>query len=174
MKKFVARKKSVFGKLTYCFSLENRAQSGAVFRLMVDGIIGLAILLIIISALSYFQALRIQAAQEKFFSLVSSATNSPTGKVFSENNLLFTPSGISTITIRNKTNIYEGCFKLQSNLGNVKINEDQSKLDFTSNVEADVYAKCALNADPCDIDDEECCEIECAISFGKKLYNDES
>jgi len=174
MKKFTARKKSIFEKSTYFFSLENRAQSGAVFRLMIDSIIGLAILLIIISALSYFQALRIQASTEKFFSLVNSATNSPNGKVFSENNLLFTPSGLSTITIRNKTNIHESCFHFESNLGNVKINDDGSKLDFTANVETNVYAKCSLNGTQCGVDDEVCCEFECDISFGKKLLSDES
>ena len=178
MKKFRTKKKSVFGKATHVFSLENRAQSGAVFRLMIDSIIGLAILLVIISILAYFNALRIQAAQGKFFSLVTSATNSPNGKVFSENNLLFTPSGLSTITIRNKTNIYEGCFHFESNLTNVKISDlgsgEASKIDFTSNVETNVYAKCVLNGDQCDPEDEECCEVDCTISFGKKLLSDES
>jgi len=178
MKKFITRKKSTFGKVTHVFSQENRAQSGAVFRLMIDSVIGLAILLVIISVLAYFNALRIQAAQEKFFSLVTSATNSPNGKVFSESNLLFTPSGISTITIRNKTNIYEGCFHFESNLTNVKISDggsgDASKIDFTSNVETNVYARCTLKEEQCDIDSEDCCEVDCLISFGKKILSDES
>ena len=169
MKKFENEKKGKLKKVKYFFSEENKAQSGAVFRLMVDGIVGLAILLVIISALSYFQALRIQASHEKFFSLVKSATDSPTGKVLVEKNLLFVPSGFSTITLRDKINIYEGCFKFKSNLTSANINEDGSKIDFVNNIETNLYAQCTLNGNKCYSGQEECCEFMCIISFGKKL-----
>ena len=179
MKKFKTEKKPLLEKSIYLFSLENRAQSGAVFRLMIDGIIGLAILLIIVSALSYFQVLRTQAANEKFYSLVESATNSPNGKVFSEKNLLLTPGGFSSISIRNKTNIYEGCFDFQSNLGSAKIagdvdDGDVEVITFNNVVETNVYVQCAIENESCDPEDQECCKIMCIISFGKKLVDSEN
>jgi len=174
MKKFKSEKKSTLQKIPYLFSLENRAQSGAVFRLMIDGIIGLAILLIIISALSYFQVLRGQADNEKFYSLVKSATESPNGKVFSEKNLLLPPGGFSSISIRNKTNIYEGCFDFQSNLVSAKITgDDVEVITFTTGVETNVYAQCDLGED-CTDEAQECCKVTCVISFGKRIIEEEA
>ena len=115
MKKFKLKKRNTVENVIHPFSLETRAQSGAVFRLMIDGIVGLAILLIIISALSYFQALRVQAANEKFFSLVESATNSPNGKVFVEKNLLFTQGGFNAISLETKQTFLKNV--LNSNQG---------------------------------------------------------
>ncbi|MBT7241658.1 MAG: hypothetical protein HN878_04155 [Candidatus Diapherotrites archaeon] len=177
MKKFKLKKRTVGENVIHPFSLETRAQSGAVFRLMIDGIIGLAILLIIISALSYFQALRVQAANDKFYSLVESATNSPNGKVFVEKNLLFTPGGFNTISIRNKTNIFEGCFEFQSRLVSAKIiggEGEASTVTFANVVETNVYAQCNPEGSGCPIDDQECCDMKCIISFGKKLDVPES
>ena len=172
MKKFENKKVSKLKKLTRAFSVEQKAQSGAVFRLMVDGIVGFAILLIVISTMAYFQGLRIQASNEKFFSLVKSATDTPTGKVIVEKNLLFTPSGFSTISIRDKTNVFEGCFRFQSNQGAAVISDDGDKIDFTTTVETDVYARCTLTGDGCNFNDEDCCEFDCVISFGKKLVDE--
>ncbi len=173
MKKFRPKKISLLKKLTTPFSTENRAQSGAVFRLMVDGIISLAILLIVLSALSYFQALKISASNEKFYSLVVSATNAPNGKVFVEKSLVFNPGGFSSISIRNKTNIFEECFEFQSNLVSAKVSDTKMQITFTSPIEADVYAQCKSNRTDCG-GDPECCEIKCFISFGKKLVADEN
>ena len=174
MKKFRVRKYSWFKKVLTPFSTETRAQSGAVFRLMIDGIIGMAILLIILSAMSYFNALRISASNEKFYSLVSSATNSPTGKVFEEKGLIFNPGGFSGVSIRNKTNIYEGCFEFQSNLVSTKINTDKTQIEFTNPIEANIYVQCSSLGQSCAYDAEKCCEMKCIISFGKKIIVEES
>jgi len=90
--------------------------------------------------------------------------------VLVEKNLLFVPSGFSTISIRNKVNIYEGCFTFKSNQGSAVISKDGGKIDFVTTVETDVYARCTLiEGVECYSGQEECCEFMCIISFGKKL-----
>lgn len=172
MKKYKKEKGSLFRSVKYFFSEEKKAQSGAVFRLMVDSIVGLAILLIILSAMAYFQGMKITASNEKFYSLVESATNSPNGKVFVEKNLTFNPGGFSAISIRNQTNIFEECFIFKTNLGNAKIAEDGMKIDLTAPIETDVYVQCSSSHPDAEGDcegDLQCCEFICDISFGKKI-----
>ena len=175
MKKFIISKKSLFKQVTRPFG-EDKAQSEAVFRLMIDGIVGMAILLIIISSLSYFQELRVQASNAKFFSLVESSINSPNGNVFVEKKLSFVKGGsFSAVKLQREYNIPLKCFDFETNLSYAKIIGQDSGtgagkgIEFTQSVETNVYAKCELSNNSCDVDATDCCELNCVFSFGKKL-----
>ncbi|MDD4251113.1 MAG: hypothetical protein PHX27_02885 [Candidatus ainarchaeum sp.] len=144
--------------------LDVKGQSGAVFRLMVDAIIGLVILLIILSVLTYFESVRIDVSKAEFISIVQSAVETPNGSVVASKTLVFVSGlGFSASQLQSLTNYPADCFKFQSNLGSVNIIADGKMVEFKQNVETKVYAKC----EP-DLDNPENI-ITCDISFGTKL-----
>jgi hypothetical protein len=156
------------------FIKEESAQSGVVFRLMIDGIIGLAIFTIILSSLAHFQNLRMATSQQELIAIIESAKNSPNGLVFpSKEELLFAKgSGFSANDLRDIIGLNKECFIFDSSLGNAIVFDDESGISFTSNVETKVYAKCYPIGAFCKYGEEGCCEINCLISFGKKLDSD--
>ncbi|MFA5763593.1 MAG: hypothetical protein WC915_02170 [archaeon] len=156
------------------FIKEEKAQSGAVFRLMIDGIIGLAIFMVILSSLSYFQNLRLGTSQQELFAIIESAKNSPNGVVFpSKDNLLFAKGdGISTNNLQDIIGLNKECFTFESGLGFAKVIGGGVGIEFTGGIETKIYAKCSPSGEFCDYGEEECCQINCIISFGKKLDSD--
>ena len=160
------------------FISENKAQSGAVFRLMVDGIIGLVIFTMIVASLSYFQSLRVETSQAELFTLLTSAKNSSNGTVFrSSGDLLFAKGRSFTTTgLRNIIGLYEECFSFESNLGFAKLIDNSAGesvgIEFKDSVEARVYTKCEASTTRCEYGEEGCCEINCVISFGKILKSE--
>jgi hypothetical protein len=158
MKKFV-KKKKVLGE---------RAQSGMVFRLMVDGIIGLVILGIIVASISYFEGIRVETAKSEFYSLVKSATDSPGSIIKSEKMLLFVEgAGFSNQEVMNLTGYYEDCFKFSSNRSGAKVGADGKRIDIERNIETTIFVLCSPEDDFEYGKDN--CPIKCEISFGKKL-----
>lgn len=149
--------------------LNEKGQANAVFRLMVDAIIGFAILMIIISALSYFNELRIKTSLSEFNSLVESAVNSPDGKVVESNYLVFSKErGFSASTMESITGVPSSCFQFTTNLGFVDTG-DGSYVDVKQNTETKVYSQCQPATISSYCINPAGCEICCLISFGKKI-----
>jgi hypothetical protein len=158
MKKFI-KKKNFLGE---------KAQSGMVFRLMIDGIIGLVILGIIISAIGYFEGIRIETSKSNFYSLVKNASESPGVVLESENMLLFVEgTGFSNQEMMNLTGYYEDCFEFSSNRSATKVGGEGKRIDIERRIETPVYVYC-WNEDGFEYGTNNC-PIECEISFGKKL-----
>jgi hypothetical protein len=152
------------------FMIDDRAQAGAVFRLMVDAIIGLAILAIVVYMLTYFNGLRREISKQQLYEVAGYAVNSPNGKVFmSDKDLLFSEGdGFSSISMSNATSKPADCFTFESNLSAADVGSG-SYVSFRNSVEAKVYAKCWLTGDSCASGAEDCCIQQCLISIGKKL-----
>ena len=150
------------------FLIENKGQAGAVFQLMVDAIISLAILAIIVYTLTYFNGLRGQISKQQMYEITGYAVNSPTGKVFvSDKDLFFSNGdGFTAKTMESATSKPAECFTFESNLAGTDVGAG-SYLKFTSAVEAKIYAKCWLAADPT-------CIQKCRISVGKPLPEGEN
>ncbi|MDD3159832.1 MAG: hypothetical protein PHQ98_02600 [Candidatus ainarchaeum sp.] len=157
--------------------VDEKGQAGAVFRLMVDGIVGLAILLIIISLLGYFNSLIYTQALTKTSDIVKKAYNSPTGVIVTEQNneklpflkdSMFTSSSFAYNIGEEKE-----CFTFFTNSSAIDLFSGQNGISFKQNLNVNVYAKCL----PLDIASREgsysnCdskCKVCCLISFGKKL-----
>ncbi len=171
MKKFLSKKASKN-------FLDNKAQSGTVFRLLIDGIIGLVIFGLILSSMTYFQSLRISTSINEFYSLINSAKESPNGKVFySENPLVFVEgTGFTSTNLRDVTGLSDECFTFYSNLAFGKVLAEGKMIDIQQNVEARVYVKCYPSDEVCIYASEgyeDCCDILCDVSFGKKLEDEE-
>lgn len=168
MKKF-KQKKNFFSKKK--FLIEDGAQSGAVFRLMIDAIIGLVILIMIFSTISYFNYLRLQTSIDEFNLKIISAINSPDGRVIESNNalLFFRGTTFSNVEIQEMTAYPSECFKFESNLSFVNIGHSGDYAEILENTETRVYFRCESTHESYDFETQSGCDIECIISFGRRL-----
>lgn len=165
MKKFKIKKSTKF-------LLEQKAQSGPVFRLMIDSIIGLAILAMILSTLSYFNYLKVQSSFEEFNNKVISAINSPNGRVIESNGTLFflEGTGFTSVGLEELTAYPAECFSFESNLSVIEISPiNQGSAKMLGNIETRVYFRCNSTGQIFDYETGIGCDIECVISFGRKL-----
>ncbi len=154
---------------------ENKAQAEAVFRLMIDSVIGLAILLVILSALGYFQDQELAQSKTDLVTLVDNAVNSPTGFIFKSKELTFPNKfSIDVIDLQNWTSLSENCFFLQAKSGSI-ITIDDKKIQFTQKLKTIVYAQCKT-IQGCDLytnpDSPNLCCTPCIISFGLPIEAD--
>ncbi|MBT4192311.1 MAG: hypothetical protein HOE11_03300 [Candidatus Diapherotrites archaeon] len=164
MKKFKKTKKR--------FGLSERGQSGAVFRLLVDSIVGIAILMVILGSLMYFESLNNNASRQEFLSKVNAAVNSPDGTIVESNGRIVFPSGsgFTTGDMSALTGYPKECFSFQSNLRMAEAND--AIVTFNSNVKTKVYIRCIAEDNGCTAEDEHnmgCCKITCLISFGEPI-----
>lgn len=148
--------------------IDERAQSGTVFKLMVDAIIGLVILMIILSVIGYFESMRVDVSRTEFISIVKSATESPDGRVVSSNTLIFLKgTGFTATQLQSITNYPAECFKFESIHGLAPVVADGRIIEIKQNIETKIYARCIPITNSTGD-----CRIECIISFGKKLFDE--
>ncbi|MFA6268951.1 MAG: hypothetical protein WCW13_02465 [archaeon] len=148
---------------------ETKAQSEAVFRIMVDSVVGLVILVIIISSISYFNDQTIAQSWADFRTLVESAVNSPDGSIIASKTLSFAQgNAIATDDLQDWMNYPAKCFSFQTNYSSIEI-IDSKQVTFKHALQTRVYAKCT-SGDSCNIrDPQESCCINCVISFGSEI-----
>jgi hypothetical protein len=154
---------------------EERAQAEAVFRLMIDSVIGLAILLVILSALQYFQGQVVVQSKADLISLVQNAVNTPTGIVLKSGELTFPNKfSIDGVDLQTWTNLSANCFKFNSR-GSIMLSDDEQKIEFTQSLKTIVYAQCftQVGCDPYTVPDDwsSCCN-QCTVSFGVPISID--
>ena len=136
------------------------------FRLLVAAIFGLAVLLIIISAINYFNTMRLRESEEKLMEGLHSAINAPTTPDKLENGLVlredlsFARGVYSVKPFSNRFNMPVDCIKFQSYRTNFEV-MDEKRMNVKYDAKADVYFQCVYqSADPC--------SIVCYISIGKR------
>jgi hypothetical protein len=142
--------------------LENKAQAGAVFRLMIDAIIGLVILASILSTMAYFEQQQVSLALREFETLLTSAVNSPDGTIIESENLIFMKG--TTYTTRSfeaMTQHPRECFFIQGGIGSLKVMGDGESIEFLQRTQIKIYAKCEVQGGNC--------PYYCTISFGRKI-----
>lgn len=145
------------------FFLENKAQAGAVFRLMVDAIIGLVILVAILSTLSHFEQQQLALSIREFESFLISTINSPDGKIIESPVLTFNKGTMYSVTsFEALTQHPRSCFLIQGGLGSMRVTDNEI-IEFLQRTQVRVYGKCAPSNGEC--------PYFCTISFGKKINN---
>jgi hypothetical protein len=153
--------------------MENKGQADSVFRLFVDSIVGLAIFLIILSAVGYFEELSKQQTIDDFNDMLVSAVSSPNGKVIHSSGEMSFAKGyaIDTITAQRLTSLGSGCFTFESTMGSIKIASAANRAEFTQNLRVEVYMRCVSepSCTPGMNDDPDNCCATCIVSFGKEL-----
>lgn len=144
------------------FLNEQNAQAGAVFRLMVDAIIGLVIMGSILSLLNYFEQQKVAVSLQEFEQVVISAVNSPDGKIIESKQLtFFKGTTYNVINFSAITGHDPECFLIQGLMGGAKITD--TSIEFLQNSQVRVFARCLPDQFHSD------CPFYCTISFGKKI-----
>lgn len=168
MKKF-KKNKNFFSKIKIL--PEQKAQSGAVFRLMIDAIIGMVILTMILSTLNYFTYLRFQTSIDEFNLKIISAINSPNGQVIESNNALLFSRGtiFSNVEIQEMTAYPAECFSFETNLTFIDVGSQGEYVEIIENTETRVYFRCESTGFSYDFETQTGCDVECVISFGRRL-----
>jgi hypothetical protein len=151
---------------------ENKAQAEAVFRLMIDSVVGLAILLIIVSLINYFNTQVIEQSKNDFVTLVKSSVSASNGSIItSSGDLTFARGfGVDGLDAQNWTQVNEKCFHFVSSAseGSIKLVGD-TKVEFSQTLAIKVYSQCVPDQSCNPYDPENSCCMQCTISFGKKL-----
>ena len=153
--------------------LDNKGQAEAVFRLMIDSVIGLAILVIIMASIYSFDRLTLDQSISDFKNNIINSVQSPDGTVFGNKDLTFAEGyAITTFTLQNWTQKSYKCFDFDTATVSVKISStenDAKRADFTQRLTLKVYSKCISDScDPVDQTNPDNCCVRCVVSFGRQ------
>ena len=85
--------------------LNEKGQAFEAYRVLIAMVISLAILVIILSAVSYFDELRKKVSTDTVYSSWKSAVDSPNGKVVEARNLYFTKDMLLAVGDRYEADI---------------------------------------------------------------------
>ena len=137
-----------------------RGQSFAIFKLLIGAIVALAILVIIVGVINYFENLRVQISEKRLVDGLISAANAP-GELVVAEKLTFEKSlSFSRRFFSTRINVEQECIELDSLQGSSVIINPES-VSFNSGIQIDVFFKCSADSF------SSFCPLSCAVSFGK-------
>ncbi len=141
--------------------MNSRGQEFAGFRLLIDAVMVLFILVIIIGILTWVDSQRFTISEKRFYESFSKAVNSPNGQVVVEKNMSFSAGSYYLNGAFAIPGIPKECITFQAlNLRSIDLGEDGKYVGIEENVVLDVFYRCQRLFD-------EDCDIKCEISIGK-------
>jgi hypothetical protein len=149
-------------------NLNEKGQEFIGFRLMIGVIIAFFILVIIMSALSYFEGLKTQIVQDVMHSGINSAKSSPNGMVVKKPNVAFKPAVFTQRYFSVISGLPQECIELQGrDDGIVYVQNNGRELVIEKDLSDNLYFRCVTctHEDAFNSDCEEC-EINCFVSIG--------
>ena len=153
-----------------------RGQAFEAYRLLIAMVLALAVLLIILSAISYFDSLRQKVSQDTMYSSWKSAVDSPNGKIIRASNLYFTAeTRFSRVQFAKQVGLDSSCvqFDAEPDVG-FELNDEDIDNPFvlvSQNVGGVVYFQCRADNFIIPLGDSSCLSY-CLISFGKPILED--
>lgn len=141
--------------------MNSSGQAFTVFRFLVEAIVAMVILVIIISALRYFEEKNFEISRKRLFEGFSSAFQSPNGDVIERPEIIFRSGDIITAgAFAKEVNMQPECISFNENsLSSVSFRDSQTAF-FSNQSIIKVFYRCFKQA-------ESFCSIACEISFGK-------
>ncbi|MEM4257203.1 MAG: hypothetical protein QXD98_02475 [Candidatus Diapherotrites archaeon] len=145
-----------------------KGQAFEPFNLLLGAIFALMVLVIIISAISYFDNLNIEASKQKIISGLQAATKQPNKnqieikEVKIRKDSVFSPKSLSEVL-----GISKECIEIVPNKYKA-IEYSEENAIVLSEITTNIYARCSTNVEPFISD----CEISCQISFGEPFEED--
>src|SRR3989344_1411113 len=125
--------------------LNERGQAFDAYRLLICGIMGLAVLLIILGAINYFEGLRVDVSRQRFFDGLGNAVNQPNGELLEMSGLYFAKGErFSSLSLAKQTGIEEQCLEFIDN-GGLSFDVEPGLVKVNDYILADVEAKCSTN-----------------------------
>lgn len=155
------------------FKMNEKGQAFEAYRLLIAMVIALAVLVIILSAVAYFDDLRRKVSQDTLYSSFKSAVDSPNGKVVQASGLAFTAgTTYSRVQFARQASLEDECIQLDAGDDyGFRLNEDNPDTPYVkvdSTLQGSVFFTCATDnfiIPP----GPDTCFVYCLISFGKAI-----
>jgi hypothetical protein len=130
------------------------------FNLLIGAIFALTVLVIIISAVNYFDNERIKISQQRFYDGLANAVKSPNKETLVIREIqLPTDASFSAKSLGNSIGLDEKCVSIEAS---PSFEITGSTIKAKNNIRTDIYIRCFTGGT---------CEIDCEISFGKDFEN---
>ncbi|MEK6902188.1 MAG: hypothetical protein AABX02_01195 [archaeon] len=154
--------------------LNEKGQAFEAYRVLIAMVISLAILVIILSAVSYFDELRKKVSTDTVYSSWKSAVDSPNGKVVEARNLYFTKdTRFNRRQFGLQVGLDEACLVLdaEKSTGYQLVDTDplHPYVQVLNNLSGEVYFQCSTLNDDIGADGGVDCFAYCRLSFGKTI-----
>ena len=145
-----------------CFRLGDRGQAFEPFKMLIAAVMALAVLLIIIGAIQYFDTKQFDISKQRFYDGISNAVKQPNSELLVVESLQFqAQEAFSSNGIGKNVGIQGECIGF-SGSGLNGIQTSPEAVIFRERIQVDSYIKCtAQAAGLC----APSCEICCDISF---------
>jgi hypothetical protein len=142
--------------------LNEKGQEFIGFRLMIGMIIAFFILVIILSALSYFEGLKTQIVQDAMYSGINSAKSSPNGQIVKKAAVAFKATIFTQRYFSAISGLPQDCIELRGRDDGIVFVRNQGKeLVIEQDLTENAYFQCFSGDDAL-----EGCSISCLVSFG--------
>lgn len=150
--------------------MNEKGQEGASFRLLIDAVLVIFILVIILGVISQIDNWRWQVSERRLFEGFYKSIDSPDGSVIVEKDIVL-KHGATYSTRAFSSSIADldhECIELDSSdSAAFYLSSDSAVLEVKNLVETNVYYKCVRGKEI----GEDQCELYCTVSFGKDLAN---
>jgi hypothetical protein len=151
--------------------LNQRGQEGAGYRLIIEAVLALFILVIIIGVVSQIDEWRWQVSVRRLYEGFDKALNSPDGSVIVEKDLILkSGSSYSSRAFEGRSaGIEADCIEIDASESMAYSLQENRIVQVNSLIQTNVYYKCL----PGKVVGENC-ETFCTVSFGKELEAESS
>ncbi|HLC36769.1 MAG TPA: hypothetical protein VJK05_04150 [archaeon] len=145
--------------------MNSKGQEFAGYKMMIGAIIALFVLIIIVSAVSYFDELRTTISSNLILDGVKAAYKSPNGDVIKKTNVTFKEGSYSKRFFGASIELDEQCIELKAaRISGIELSSNESAVIVKANLVNDFYAKCLQGAE-C----KSSCKTCCTFSIGEEL-----
>ncbi len=146
----------------------NKGQAFASMELVIASIMALALLLIIVGLIAYFNQITESASQRAFKDAVVSAVNSPNGAVVKTSDDLILSKGIiAPQLIADYGNIPRDCVSIKSSpVNSAFAMRDNGTVEIVNTVKTVVFLRCVLGSD---YGAGTNCAESCLVSIGEPI-----
>lgn len=150
--------------------LNEKGQEYAGFQLLIDIVMALAILVIILSVINYFEEQKIIASQRAFLDKMQSAVNAPNQGIIKADNLILPQGVISAEFIAANTPVKAKCVEFTARPDSAfTLASDKTFVKINQKIEADIFLKCIVGSQYGSAVD---CSESCLISIGREIKED--
>ena len=150
--------------------LGSRGQAFEAYRFLIAAVIALAVLVIIVGVINYFDQKRQDISFDNLYTGWQSAVSSPDGKVIQVAGLSFKKdTRFGKVQFVKLVNLVEDCVQFDANpaTGFQLINGDET-VEVQTSVQGNAYIQCTTDP-PSGFTSNSACFAYCLISFGKSI-----
>ncbi len=141
--------------------MNQSGQESTVFRFLVEAVMALAVLLIIVSAIRYFEEKRIEISKQRLLDGFSNAFQSPNGDVIERTELAFEQGDVITSgALAKHVRMQADCIALIARESSAISVTSQQSIVFNQPATINVYSRCERTFGTI-------CDIQCEVSFAE-------